>query len=250
MGELTILDTLNGRSRPDIQPVLVEEKPEDIAHQILVKSNISAPPIDIFKISNDLHLKLYEENLHEDGYLLKSNENEGIIFFRGPSFQRGLRWKFTVAHEIGHWVLELLTNSGNKSRGTTLEHVETWCNRFASELLVPAKFLRNVVGETPLTYQEFDRIRSLFDISEDVLINKLYTALKIEVVSVKKRGDEFVITKRKGENNRVDLTHFKSIINSGLNGEYSGKMSETHALIGPEIVITRTGKLNRYFLVS
>lgn len=250
MAKLTVLDALNGQGRSDAQPVLVEEKPEIFAKKILEKSSLMRAPIDIFKIANDLRLKLYEENISEPGYLLKDSENEGVIFYKGPSFQHGLAWKFTIAHEIGHWVLERLTSAGSRSHETTLDNVEIWCNKFASELLVPTELLKNSVGNVPLTYEKFEQIKSLFEVSEDVLINKLYSSLRIQVVRVKKIGDKFVPLNEINKGNRLDLTNFEIAGIEGQNEKFSSEIHENRTLIGPEIVITRNGKLRRYLLIA
>lgn len=72
------------------------------------------------------------DELDSDGYLidLGVQGRQLLVTSRGPRTRR----RFTVAHEIGHLCL---AEHGIEWNATTDSEVERWCDRFASELLLP-----------------------------------------------------------------------------------------------------------------
>ena len=51
---------------------------------------------------------------------------------------------FTLAHELGHVALQSSGVSGPAVTGTGVDRVEDWCNRFASDFLVPRRILADI----------------------------------------------------------------------------------------------------------
>jgi Zn-dependent peptidase ImmA (M78 family) len=75
--------------------------------------------------------------LDRPGYLLRLGKLGGEIVVRKDDPQS--RKRFTIAHELGHWVLDL------HARGIAMRHAqrERWCDTFASALLMPKPWMRN-----------------------------------------------------------------------------------------------------------
>jgi Zn-dependent peptidase ImmA (M78 family)/DNA-binding XRE family transcriptional regulator len=67
---------------------------------------------------------------------------------------------FTLAHELGHVAIQSSGVSGPAATGKGVERVEDWCNRFASDFLIP----RNVLAEI---WPQPDR--QLAEVSDDQL---------------------------------------------------------------------------------
>ncbi|MEP0316414.1 XRE family transcriptional regulator [Hyphomonas sp.] len=51
---------------------------------------------------------------------------------------------FTLAHELGHIAIQSSGISGPAATGKAVERVEDWCNRFASDFLIPRRILADV----------------------------------------------------------------------------------------------------------
>lgn len=102
-----------------------------------------AYPIDVYKIANRLGLKVHEKPLpdHISGFFAAENNAFGIVV---NSNQHPNRQRFTLAHEIGHYVSYKMQGKSDDiieprdviaSQGTNQE--EIFANRFAAALLMP-----------------------------------------------------------------------------------------------------------------
>lgn len=115
-------------------------------------------PIPIEEIAeNKLNLKIFEEmdlkkNYDVDGFLTSDLENIFIDFNLYMNFEN--RTKFTIAHEIGHFVLhgelfkklsinsvETLSTLSSKITDEEYDWLEYQAYSFASQVLVPKKAL-------------------------------------------------------------------------------------------------------------
>ena len=238
-----------GTSRPIEQSLLVNYEPEVLAINILKRSEQIAPPIDLFRILSDLRIRSYDESLRKDGYLLKDTDGNGIIFYRGPKHQEGFRWRFTLAHEIGHWVLNELTNSGKTSVPATLDKVEAWCNRFASEILIPGDLLKEYLQKDNLTYSAISELKALFQVSEEALFLKL-KSLNVEIEIVERRNGKLKLLQEIKENNQVSLQFVETQAKNDYN--LLKKIAEGNEpfIVGPELIISVNRKIFRYFLIK
>lgn len=108
----------------------------------LLNSNVAyknARPVDFVAILNDLGLKLVLREDIEDEALLNPMEQE--IWIRDDDMPISRKF-FSVAHEIGHWVLHshdrIRTRSDNYSKLDPQGIAdEQEANAFAAELLMP-----------------------------------------------------------------------------------------------------------------
>ncbi len=248
MSELSILDSIMGENRPTYQSLLVEYEPETLAASVLKKSDQTNPPTDLFRVLKDLGIRAYDENLKSDGYLLKDSGG-GIIFYKGPRHQEGYRWRFTIAHEIGHWVLKQLTISGRKSKPASLESIEVWCNKFASELLIQESVLRGLFQKENLTYPKLLELAELFQVSEDVLRYRLRSQ-NVEIVLVERDGGKLVLVQNGENKSHISLSFIESA--AGRNKTLAEEIAKIDdpIMVGPEMVISLKRKIVRYYLIK
>lgn len=152
--------------------ILAKEK----AEEIIIQNYISEPPIDIINIAINEGLTVLEaafEDTEEgviSGYLDVSKK--AIYINAEDNYNRK---KFTIAHELGHWLLHR-DKIGNelddyailyrKSLGKLNEnYLEKEANYFAANLLVPIDFLEKYMSEG-LSVKELAKV---FSVSEDVI---------------------------------------------------------------------------------
>jgi Zn-dependent peptidase ImmA (M78 family) len=130
---------------PDIYKVI------DQATDLLKRLKIKEPPVNVEAIAEKLKINIEHDDLDDDvsGFLiLKKNNHTIVVNENHPSN----RQRFTIAHEIGHFVLH--ANNGkelfidkkyardiNSSTGEINEEMEA--NSFAAELLMPAQMLKD-----------------------------------------------------------------------------------------------------------
>jgi Zn-dependent peptidase ImmA (M78 family) len=107
--------------------------------------------VDVHKIAQKLSVEICEEKLDEDvsGVLVMKNT---VPFIFINTNQSELRQRFTIAHELGHFVIhhsdwhvdngkstKIYNRDSRSSSGEFLEEIEA--NQFAAELLMPKEII-------------------------------------------------------------------------------------------------------------
>lgn len=137
-------------------------KIQDLVANILKEQKIKESPVDVDAVAKALGATvIYSPSLN--------NDLSGMIFIEGDKTIIGVnsvhhrnRQRFTIAHEIGHFLLHKNVNESNSihvdggfvqtwnrdgrsSQGQDADEIEA--NRFAAELLMPTKFLEKDIAE-------------------------------------------------------------------------------------------------------
>jgi Zn-dependent peptidase ImmA (M78 family) len=153
-----------------------EEKIETESTKILKENNLLKMPIRVEKLAENLGLFVDYIPLQDDvsGLLLLENIDGIYKGFIGINIAHSsVRQRFTIAHEIGHYILhcvqlETLTEvfidkkfkrDPTSSEGTDRKEIQA--NLFASFLLMPKEILENHI-------KGFD-----FDLIDDLILSQL-----------------------------------------------------------------------------
>jgi len=118
------------------------------AARLLKAAGVTRPPVPLREIVSVLNLSLVEsqrEPFSSEAALVPSGEGLAIKVSAGSERRR----RFTIAHEIGHYVLH---ESGPRyERGGSVNEAARWREReadtFAAELLMPEHMVRHAVLE-------------------------------------------------------------------------------------------------------
>lgn len=117
---------------------------------------------NVIEVLEDNGVKVIElsENESFDGLSGFANEEIPLIVVNG-SFPTE-RKRFTALHELGHLLLDIPANVSAKE-------IESLCNAFASEMLLPAVVLKSKLGNTrhDISLSELTDIQRQFGISVD-----------------------------------------------------------------------------------
>lgn len=124
-------------------------KSRNLAWQVLIDNNINKLPVDLGAICKSMGIKLRKfsefnisHQITGDGITIYYKGNIVILYNDSCSL---CRYRFTIAHEIGHIILGHLDkgqlHSINKEPTFNDEPIETEANIFASRLLAPACIL-------------------------------------------------------------------------------------------------------------
>jgi Zn-dependent peptidase ImmA (M78 family) len=160
------------------------------AEKLVDRLGIRTLPIDVEQVASALHLRIVVEDLGNDvsGLLVSRGRSAGIAVKRGDA---PVRQRFTIAHEIGHFVLghhlqrkqlvhadqhhQVIYRSQSGSRG--LDPLEVQANQFAASLLMPAKLVRDQVERLQKPMQEADvsALAREFKVSEQAMTIRLTT---------------------------------------------------------------------------
>lgn len=88
---------------------------------------------------------------------------------------------FTLFHEYAHILLRITEIYVGEEEMMTDKNVETWCNRFASEFLIPEKALRgdenfkDFIGQKYLTSEILENLSNKFKVSKQAVLTRLRT---------------------------------------------------------------------------
>jgi Zn-dependent peptidase ImmA (M78 family) len=157
---------------------------ESNANQLLVEAKIHAPPVPVEQVAHSLGIKIELANLGEDcsGVLVR-NGNRAIIGVNKKHPRN--RQRFSIAHEIGHFMLhegDTYIDKGYRVQFRDLESgsgtkgEEMDANAFAAALLMPAEWVKEAFYQQPFELTEDDVLPMLaqkFQVSTQAMSYRL-----------------------------------------------------------------------------
>ena len=144
---------------PRLTPVAVIRRK---AQALLSDRRVQGPPVKLDAIAKKLGITIKHEPFDDDiSGVLYRDPNSTIIGVN--SFHHPNRQRFTLAHEIGHFVLHemdvhvdkgyrIVLRSSVSSQAVDPHEIDA--NRFAAELLMPGKLVRKDVEELLLDAED------------------------------------------------------------------------------------------------
>jgi Zn-dependent peptidase ImmA (M78 family) len=140
---------------PEPEPTSVAVDPmaqaRSAAANVLADHKVEEPPVPVASLAEAMGLTIERRPLGDhDGELRRRR----IIVNRD---HHRVRQRFTIAHELGHFVLH--------SKHGSDESAERQANAFAGGLLIPPPLLRLAIRETP----DASSLRQRFDVSEGAI---------------------------------------------------------------------------------
>jgi hypothetical protein len=127
--------------------------------------------VDLSEVVGHLGLSIREVDAEGfDGALVRSaHEVRGIVFVK-QTMRDQSRKRFTIAHEIGHYILhdDARVSCGSndiESWNRTLENPERQADEFAAELLLPSAEVRQHIGKQWPSFQPVISLCNMFGAS-------------------------------------------------------------------------------------
>ena len=122
----------------------------EIVRNLRAKADCLTIPVNVIRIAHFLGIKVYGDILPDDISGILDVRSEPVILINKS--QVSCRQRFSIAHELGHFQLHHLMGiihvdkksyyRNEKSAGG-LDEMEIMANKFAAELLMPEKELRD-----------------------------------------------------------------------------------------------------------
>ncbi len=169
---------------------------ETIAQRVehlLDACGIHAPPVNLYRIARRHGIcRVRELDTQLDGQLLElqNGEYEVLLSRNAPSSRK----RFTLAHEIAHVLLA--SERGAQGLACGDGFVEDTCNAIASEILMPRKFLRNILT-TGIKVETLPEVARLFGCSLEAagwkILNEGFARGAFLIWSLKELGKEQVL---------------------------------------------------------
>lgn len=160
-----------------------------MAEALVAAQGIQEASVPVDDIARRLGLQIVRANLGVDvsGVLVLDGASAYICVQQREPYRRR---RFTIAHELGHFVLRHRFEQGTHvhvdrgsfviqrgpSASTGLDRIEVEANQFAASLLMPESFIRVEVaklGAEPLTEPKVAALAKTFEVSEQSMTIRL-----------------------------------------------------------------------------
>ena len=157
---------------------------ETIVEQLLAEARVNTIPVPVEQVAEHLGIKIELADLGEDcsGVLVRNGNRAVIGINRTHHFNRR---RFSIAHEIAHFVLhkgDTYIDKGYRvhfrdlESGSGTKNEEMEANEFAATLLMPTKWVREAFEQQPFDLTEDNRLRRLamkFKVSSQAMTYRL-----------------------------------------------------------------------------
>lgn len=158
---------------------------EQAAIDLLDDNRIAGPPVNVEELAKklgvDVRYEPFEGGL--SGALYRAADGHAVLGVN--DWHVDVRKRFTIAHELGHWLLHpdelfvdgILKRDGDSSLAIRSHEIEA--NAFAAELLMPRKLVLEEINEilarnaTPDARRLVKQLASTFEVSEQAMQFKL-----------------------------------------------------------------------------
>ncbi|OMD43474.1 ImmA/IrrE family metallo-endopeptidase [Paenibacillus odorifer] len=148
------------------------------AEKLLSEYRVTAPPIDVESIAEKLSIDIQYEPFDGQlsGVLIRDKDTDTYVIGVNKKHPEN-RQRFTIAHEIGHFLLHeghnthidtaITVNFRNSqsSNGTRNEEIEA--NAFAATLLMPEEILEEYIEENFDGFIDYNDDKQVQTIAED-----------------------------------------------------------------------------------
>jgi len=157
---------------------------KSIVNKLLLDINFKGTKVPVKRVAETLGLKIKEEYLEDNisGFLYKKGKKPTIVVNEDHPL---VRRRFTIAHEIGHYVLGhsgdlfldrkyILFRDSKSSDGSL--RVEKQANKFAAELLMPEESILYEIENRNIDFDDDNQIVNLaraFGVSSQALLIRL-----------------------------------------------------------------------------
>jgi len=155
-----------------------------VVDRILLDQKITAPHVPVDNIVASLGIKLKKDDVEDNlsGFLVRDT-TRGTAVIGVNSNHSEPRQRFTIAHEIGHYLLHegeivhfdgdrpgFTVNLRHKDDSSISNDIEREANLFAAELLMPAQFL-----------EQDERIKHLDLLDDDDVLKEISKEYKVSL---------------------------------------------------------------------
>lgn len=149
-------------------------------------------PLDVVAVADDLGLAIVEsEDDGEPEGQLRRRENRWEVVLRPARGAGRARWRFTLAHEIAHYMIEQEWRFRPHS-GSDYWALERVCDQAASELLLPDSLVSRCEDSLPaahVLFDQADRLAKLGEVSYQAACRRLASRRDVAFAGLEFDGD-------------------------------------------------------------
>lgn len=158
----------------------LHQTPSDTAAKILAKCHISSLPVDLNAIAREHSIQIGSSNsIEADGWIIYSKDQKWASIKYREGTKPG-RMRFTIAHEMGHFFLQNINEEEHTCQidGPGKPEGERQADEFASQLLMPGKLVKDLVGASVTGYEDILKISHSCEVSQQAAALRLMQVTK------------------------------------------------------------------------
>lgn len=154
---------------------------EELTSNILLSNDMYKVPVDVIKIANAHDIKVYEGELDKKiSGAIRYNKEKDTFEILVNKNDIGVRQRFTIAHELGHYFLHIehlkkeelhidtILYRANKENDNEAKEREKEVDYFAGALLMNKTLLEKLRSENTIT-----ELAEIFDVSVSAMTVRL-----------------------------------------------------------------------------
>jgi Zn-dependent peptidase ImmA (M78 family) len=152
----------------------VKKSSVEAAQDLLKRCGVKKPPVNLYEICERLKVIITPtDKIDFSGYIVQ--DKKGVCGIGVKENMSQGRKQFTIAHELGHLVLEHLSENKIECTegGLSKSESEKEADEFASNLLMPEPWVREVVGSGIKGIETLLSISSLFNVSQTAAARRI-----------------------------------------------------------------------------
>ena len=220
------------------------------AHRLLEISGASYPPVSLADVVGKCQdIRVSFDDIEGDGFLVDLGVLGTQVVLKKEAPE--VRQRFTLAHELGHWVLN---NQHGQVRKVGSLKVEEWCNEFAAELLMPSEWVRRCVLDLSIdSFWKMLGLPKIFYVSAEAFYKKVpeVTPVSTFCVSETAKGSTKVTQLKSAECPVSLLPYMKQLASKILENKKKGAIQVASNLFCFYMLRHSSGKSKDYvvFLV-
>lgn len=180
----------------------------ELATDLLTRSGQSRPPVSLkCLLSLWPDLKVSFDQLDGEGYLVNLGARGGHVIVNRD--RPRVRQRFSIGHEIGHWVLWELEGEPATSAAGVVHRatVERWCDKFSTELLMPGEWVKRDIAAVPFR-RLADFVWSLpscYYVSRQAMYIRISELTNLSLFEIAARGDSKRLVQRYRSSQRAGV---------------------------------------------
>ncbi|WP_432040829.1 ImmA/IrrE family metallo-endopeptidase [Streptomyces chartreusis] len=158
---------------------------EQAAARLLVEAGEASPPVSVERLADHLGVVVSRSAFKDgdiSGMLIRQDGRAPVVGVN--DVHSGHRQRFTIAHELGHYLLHpgreivldrpVRVNLRDKTSSMATDREEIEANAFAASLLMPADLVRSELQRLPATVRQdpercTGELAGIFDVSESAM---------------------------------------------------------------------------------
>lgn len=216
---------------------LYPNRPELYAMDIIDGFNFD-PPIDPYFICDYFNVDILKDYLDDaEAFLIIRNGIKRIIL-NDSNIKYETRRRFTISHELGHYFIPWHSNfykcnKNDISLFSSSDHIENEANEFASELLIPSKYIKTDILKYEITIENIKKLSNKYKVSLSAMSIKLLkmTDEPIVIIFYYKNGYKIIFKSSSFlwdiKNGKLNNSYADELFNNKNNSprQYSGIVS-------------------------